>query len=285
MTNNILSKPFKQATVGVIIPTIGRATLESCLQAIQRQTRPPDEVIVVHDRERKGAAQTRNEGIARSTSEYLAFTDDDCVPPDPWLENLMTVMDQQQADVVGGTLQESDPFLDSIQKRRIFPQSTGEDHTGHVGNTANILYKRCVLERCLEKDGYVFKGLGEDIELIWRLRQQGARIIYTTETVLHLRRYTPVSYLRHQFIRGISIACLYKFYYQTRTSFISQPSLLWGNEEIGFSANWLKVIWLKAIGPFDVKSFPSAGYFLMFWLGEKARGLGFLWGMFLDKHH
>jgi glycosyltransferase involved in cell wall biosynthesis len=76
MTPSTRTPASRHATVAVIIPTVGRDTLDACLQSIHSQTRKADEVIVVHDCERKGAAETRNEGIARSTSEYLAFTDD-----------------------------------------------------------------------------------------------------------------------------------------------------------------------------------------------------------------
>jgi GT2 family glycosyltransferase len=192
-------------------------------------------------------------------------------------------MDQHRADVVGGTLRESDPFLDAIHKRRTFPEATQEDLGGRVGNTANILYKRSVLEECLRHDGYVFRGPGEDIELVWRIRQKGAKILYAAVDVFHLRKFRPMAFLQHQFIRGLSVARLYQFYYAAQDSFISQPSLLWGQEETGHASNWWKVIWLKVIGPFDIRSFPSAVYFIMFWLGEKSQGLGFLWGLLQDK--
>lgn len=273
------SDSLKQATVAVIVPTIGRDTLDQCLQALNKQTRRPDEIIVVDDVERKGGSWARNEGIARSTSELIATTDDDCVPPDHWLEHLITVMDRYQADVVGGTQQERDPFLHAIRQRRNFPQVIQEDIAGHVGNSANILYKRSVLDACLRQDGHIFNGLGQDIELIGRLHQMGAKIIYTPQTVLHLRKFKAIAFLRHQFGRGQTIACLYRFYSQAKGDFPTQPSLLWGNETTGKKRSWLTAIWLKVIGPFDVSSFASTRDFMMFWLGEKFRALGFLWGI------
>lgn len=96
-------------TVGVIIPTRNRADLlHHALEALSRQTRAPDEVIVVdngstdHTRQvaeqfsgrlpirylfepTPGAGQARNAGIRQSTSDILAFTDDDCIPDENWL--------------------------------------------------------------------------------------------------------------------------------------------------------------------------------------------------------
>ena len=56
-----------QHTVSVVIATLGRDTLALCREALEKQTRPPDEVVVVFDRERRGPAWGRNEGIARAT--------------------------------------------------------------------------------------------------------------------------------------------------------------------------------------------------------------------------
>jgi glycosyltransferase involved in cell wall biosynthesis len=269
-------------SVSVIIPSTGRETLQQCLDAIERQTRHPDELLVIPDTENLGAGHTRNRGIAQAKGDLIAFTDDDCIPPDNWLESLLTIMDQYDADVVGGSLRETDPFLDAIRRRRSFPTVIQEDKGGIVGNTANIIYKRSILEECLRNDGYIFNSQtsGQDIHLLWRLRQRGAKIIYTPKTVFHLRKSTYISYLKHQFKKGTGIAGLYKSYHQAEKHFTAQPSLIWGRGKNGRKANWFKALWLKVIGPFDVGSFRSVGDFMEFWLGEKMQGMGFLWGLF-----
>ena len=101
--------PRDHLSVGVIIPTRNRADmLHNTLEALTRQTRAPDEVIVVDngstDNTRQvierfedllpvryfyepvpGAGQARNTGIRHANSEVLAFTDDDCIPDSDWL--------------------------------------------------------------------------------------------------------------------------------------------------------------------------------------------------------
>ena len=93
----------------VIIPTFNRAPLlRLALEALTRQERPADEVIVVDNNSvddtsalvrefesrlplkylvetRRGAAEARNLGIRHATGDVLAFTDDDCVPDVQWL--------------------------------------------------------------------------------------------------------------------------------------------------------------------------------------------------------
>ena len=271
-------------SVSVVIPSIGRETLQLCLDAIERQTRRPDEVIVIHNSKNWGGAYGRNKGVEQSMGDLIAITDDDCLPPDNWLESMITILDEYNADVVGGTMTESDPFLDAIRKRRRFPSSVQVDTSGIVGNTANIIYKRSVLEKCLAHDGHIFTKTGDDIELIWRIQQQGAKVVYSPTPVVHLRKVTALSYLKRQFTRGMTIATLYKANRKAKQRFVSQPSLLWGHGKTGRQANWLKIVGLKIIGPFDIRSFHSIQDFFVFWIGEKIQGLGFIWGLWITNY-
>lgn len=107
--------------VSVIVCTYRRPEkLAVCLAALDRQTiRDRVEVIVVddgpddrtaevagrhsvrlarHERNR-GLAAARNTGIAAATAPIVAFTDDDCVPAEGWLEALL--VPYASADVVG----------------------------------------------------------------------------------------------------------------------------------------------------------------------------------------
>jgi cytochrome c553 len=67
--------------VSVIIPTTGRPTLNRCLEALEGQIRPTDEVIVSEDLNRCGVSWARKKGVQRSHGDLIAFTDNDCVPP------------------------------------------------------------------------------------------------------------------------------------------------------------------------------------------------------------
>ena len=93
----------------VIIPTMGRNTLDSAIDSVFEQTLPPSEVIVVagnepiistenrsrvriiekglDDRTWWNAAHNRNLGVLHASSEYVALLDDD----DLWLPNKMEV--------------------------------------------------------------------------------------------------------------------------------------------------------------------------------------------------
>lgn len=269
--------------VSVIIPTLGRDTLMRCRAALAKQTRMPDQVIVVVDHDRRGAAWARNQGLRQAMGDLVAFTDDDCVPPEDWLERLVMAIDRHNAACAGGTFEETDPLLQDIRKRRPAPMEERVNAVGLVGNSGHIMFKREWLDRCAQQDGYVFdesfSWSGEDWELIWRLRRRGARFVYVPAPVMHLRRVTPLQFFRHQFQRGMGIAQLYMMQHSVNSEVIAQDSLLWGEQGKKAEPRWLRAIWRKIVGPFDVGSFERKRHFWMFWLGEKCQSMGFLGGI------
>jgi len=268
--------------ISVIIPTIGRESLELCKKALKKQTRPPEEVVVVMDHERRGASWARNEGIRRSGGGVIAFLDDDCIPPPDWLENLIDALDRHRADGVGGTYEEADPFLSAVRRRRGIPESEQIDLSGLVGAGGNILYRRVCLEACAKEDGFIFDEsfrISQDIELAWRLRARGARLVFVPTKVKHLRRETFFSFLRFQFWRGKAIADLHSAQRERHYGVPIQKGLLWEPSDSGNRSRWFRAMWLKLLGPFDYRSFNGPKEFLLFWLSEKFQVAGFLFGM------
>lgn len=272
--------------VSVVVPTIGRATLEQCKAALARQTRPPDEVIISVDHERRGPSWARNEGIKQARGDLIAFTDDDCEPPENWLEQLVQTMDEYDAGVAGGTYVNTDLLLEAIQQRGNYPDSPQIDLTGDLlGNTGHIMYRRSWLDRVAEQDGHIFNEIfkltaGEDSELYWRVRRAGAKAVFVPLRMIHLRRVTPREFLRQRFHHGLGISLLFRLYHQATTAVPLHSSLLWENARRRTGARWLAAIWHKVIGPFNIRNFPNARYFWLFWLGSKFESAGFLWGLF-----
>ena len=209
------------------------------------QTLPPDEVIVIRDEERRGPSWARNEGFRQSHCDLIAFTDDDCVPPENWLEMLAQAINRFDAAGAGGTYEEKEPILRSINSGKRFPKTTQIDKKGQVGTTGNIMYRRRWLQDCIEKDGYIFDerlGPGEDHELSWRLQSRGARFVFVPNPVAHERLMGSVKYLRFQFRRGVSICQLYRLQHGRDPSFARGESMIWGPERRGKIITWLSVI-------------------------------------------
>ena len=273
--------PADQYKISVVIPTIGRESLELCQAALAKQTRMPDEVLVILDRDRRGAAWARNEGISQATGDLIALADDDGIPPPDWLERLVAALDRHSAAVAGGTFEETDPLLDAIRRLNSLPNDEQLDPGGLVGNSGNIMFRRDCLVTCEREDGYVFNprftGAGEDWELIWRLRKRGIKMVYVPNPVTHLRRAKGLQHLQHAFQRGVSIAMLFRVIRADPHGIVPQDSLLWGENGQKIKPHWGKALWLKLLGPFQWHAFRRKRHFWLFWLGEKCQAVGFFW--------
>lgn len=116
-----------RATVSVVIPTWMRSEfLERCLDGLELQTHPPDEVLVVgrdEDEEARRVAERRAEsivglrwiggaapghvkpvisGLSQVKGDIVAFLDDDVVPEREWLQHLIEPFADSRVACVGG---------------------------------------------------------------------------------------------------------------------------------------------------------------------------------------
>lgn len=114
-------------TFSIVIPTHNRPQqIVECLTAISELNYPVDkfEVIVVddganlspeiiekfhdkialvlHQQQKTGPAQARNKGAKLSKFDFLAFTDDDCLPDKNWLINFAGQIKQTPGGCIGG---------------------------------------------------------------------------------------------------------------------------------------------------------------------------------------
>jgi glycosyltransferase involved in cell wall biosynthesis len=116
--------------VSVVIPTLGRQTIEGTRRALQGQTRPPDEVVEVLDVERRGSSWARNEGFRQSRGDLVALTDDDAVPPPDWIERLVGAIDRHDAAAAGGRFLETDDLLRRKSERNVSGIGIGGHEVG-----------------------------------------------------------------------------------------------------------------------------------------------------------
>jgi glycosyltransferase involved in cell wall biosynthesis len=88
--------------IAVVIATIPprRNQLSEALESVATQTFQPAVIIVEYDHRRTGAAATKNRGLAKVDTEWVAFLDDDDLFMPEYLEKLAGAQRQSGADVV-----------------------------------------------------------------------------------------------------------------------------------------------------------------------------------------
>ncbi len=172
--------------ISVVIPTYRRpALLRKCLDALREQTywRTFYEVIVVSDgpdpetealverfiREwpdmavffhhlpaRKGPAAARNFGWKKSSSELIAFTDDDCIPDPFWLEEYAIIYRAKAQRLIG--------FTGKVVVPVPAKPTDYEKNVAHLAN-AEFVTANCACSRAaLELTG----GFDEEFPIAWR---------------------------------------------------------------------------------------------------------------------
>jgi HAD superfamily hydrolase (TIGR01662 family) len=193
----------------IVVPTVGRPELVRLLRALAAQDTDggrcaPVEVVVVDDRPDArpplepgdapwrqrvvvsggcGPAAARNLGWRLASAEWIAFLDDDVVPPAGWARRLVDDLLCCGADIAGS------------QGRIIVPLPADGRPTDWQRNTAGLqaaawatadmAYRRTALARVHGFDERFPRAYREDADLALRVRQAGWRLVRGSRQVLH----------------------------------------------------------------------------------------------------
>jgi len=211
-------------TVSVIICCYTQERLRDMREAVasvQRQTRPPEEIVLAVDSNRdlyeclrgdfgepikvvlnagvRGLSATRNVGIAAAQGDLVAFLDDDAVAEAGWLANLMAAFEDPEVHAAGGRA-----ILDWVESR---PSWLPEDLDWTVGggftwlppkrtdvrnpHGHNMCFRREVFTSVGRFDGSLGRvandgQAGEEAELCLRLKRRvsQATIVYEPSSVI-----------------------------------------------------------------------------------------------------
>lgn len=197
--------------VSLYVPAYNAARfLPLCLDAIARQTRPPDEVLVIDDgssdesaavaarypvrvvRHPKnlGLAAARNTGFREASHSLVAALDADCVADPHWLERLLRHLGDEDVALVGGRLEET--VLDTLAdrwRRKHMTQAWGDalmrDPRHIFGN--NTLLRKSVWQAVGGYDER-FRTNGEDLEMSQKVRRAGGHTVYDPSALAYHRR-------------------------------------------------------------------------------------------------
>ncbi|MDX6561501.1 MAG: hypothetical protein QOD65_1315, partial [Gaiellales bacterium] len=194
------------ADFDIVIPTLGRPSLERLLQALaQVAGRPPGRVVIVDDSRdsvvsqraralpggriqvvtgrRRGPAAARNTGWRACGATWVEFLDDDVEPPAGWLDALaddLAGLDDAVAASEGGVR------VPLPRRRRATDWERGTqglERARYV--TADIAYRRTALQALGGFDERFERAYREDADIALRTMAAGFRIARGTRRVVH----------------------------------------------------------------------------------------------------
>jgi cellulose synthase/poly-beta-1,6-N-acetylglucosamine synthase-like glycosyltransferase len=209
------------STCSVVVCTQNRPKqLERCLRAIRTSCYPQIEIIVVdngteHSETRqvastwdakyvvepvKGLSRSRNSGVRHSKAEIVTFIDDDALPKENWLCEIMREFEDPNVMAVAGLIHPMTPnpyegvelYVRRRQKRKVFDLSVKDwfalTNFGGIGDGSNMAFRREKLELL---GGFNERlGLGTSVRgseehyAFFELVKRGHRIAFTPTAVV-----------------------------------------------------------------------------------------------------
>jgi mycofactocin system glycosyltransferase len=140
-----------------------------------------------------GPAAARNDAIATLHCELVAFVDSDCTVPEGWLGDLVWMFEDPDVGAVAPRIRPDPPpvgtpgsVLTRYSDRRSAldlgqqPSEVGPERTVRYLPTAALVVRGSALAEGFDTDLRV----GEDVDLVWRLLDDGWRIRYEPSVVV-----------------------------------------------------------------------------------------------------
>lgn len=172
----------------------------------------------------KGPSYARNLAAKNTDAEFLAFTDSDCIVDKNWLKELLSGFKQRPDAVACGGIQKLPQDASEFERKIfLFMKKAGfiTDYMRRVKKkdivevnhnaSCNVMYRRNIFL----KEGGFLEGLwpGEDVELDYRLKRKGYKIIFNPEAVVyHYRPKDIKSFSQMMFRYGWSQGFLVRKY-------------------------------------------------------------------------
>lgn len=140
----------------------------------------------------RGKPAALNVAIESCRGEIVAFTDDDCIPAEDWLTEMVREFEEEPALAgLGGRVELFDPSHGNVATRTSMERSLLASPTQLYGFAigANMAFRRSVLVELDLFDPLVGPGApipsGNDIDILYRAFRAGHRVVYTPAPVVY----------------------------------------------------------------------------------------------------
>jgi mycofactocin system glycosyltransferase len=226
--------------VSIIVPVYNREKeLGECLDSLAALVYPADkiEVIVVDDAStdrsasiaaqhkarlvrlpvNRGQSAARNEGVKHASGELIAFIDSDCIADAAWLHDLVPYFQDSRTALVGGYVASffQNTWLDRYEEVKS-PLCMGSELAIGAGSDSDFYVPTCNM--VVRKGVYHRVGglnenqrVGEDVDLCWRLKEAGFRLMYVPKGIVkHKHRSSFSATFSRRFQYGTSEPLLHE---------------------------------------------------------------------------
>ena len=236
--------------------------LKNCLDSLVKQTKKPDEVLVVDNNSgdetssivsnfkkklpieyvfepRVGIPIARNTGIKNSKYDIIAFIDDDCVADTNWVKEIKRLNKICTSNFIfqGKSLNhyKNNLFAETTKLvEDICYFKTEKKYQNHL-DSRNISLNKVILKDLypyFDTNFFMF-NCGEDTDLGFRLQLKGCKILYVSKMVItHFYITNFASFVKQQFNRGKAsrfINSKWKRYPSFITKSLENPIILAGS--------------------------------------------------------
>ncbi len=224
----------------IVVDDGSKQTSKKVIQKLIQEF-PTKKIRYVSYEKNKGAAFARNIGIKLAEGTYVCFTDDDCIVPPDWLARFRRDF-EEHPEIAGSGGWYRPPAagrtLVPLLNRAVFWEplpyiltavKTAMFFSNYAGNTANVCYRKKILERIGGFNYYFVFASVEDWEIKVRLHKAGYPLLFVPRLIEHKKGGGSLGdYVRFCLIRGWSGFLLfvihrdYEHYHRTISSSIVQ---------------------------------------------------------------
>jgi glycosyltransferase involved in cell wall biosynthesis len=153
----------------------------------------------------------RNHAVEKSSGDFIAFIDDDEVPVETWLAQLLETLHAHKCDAALGPVR---PYYEDKAPRWLVKSGlcdrpalpTGTMLTWGQTRTGNVLLKRDIFFAGGIKFDPAFRTGGEDVDFFKRAQQAGRRFVWCEEApayeLVPPERMRAAYYLRRALLQG-----------------------------------------------------------------------------------
>ncbi len=188
---------------------VNNASSDGTKEYLDQLVAQVNNVKVIHNQENLGFAKACNQGARVAEGKYLVFLNNDTLPLEGWLEEMLKVIENEgQVGAVGSKLLFPDDTIqhagvgitDSplpVSPFHLYYKKPADYPKANIKRDYQVVTGACMLiaKELFDRLGGFDEGFlngYEDVDLCFRVREAGYRVVYTPKSVLyHFESVTP----------------------------------------------------------------------------------------------